>query len=125
MSSKVYFISVTEKDSAEAIQEKLIRLLEVSEVLGCVTIGDAVAIKIHFGEEGNTGFVKAEFARVIYDAILSRGGRSFISDTNTLYRGRRMQSQEHQKLAYEHGFTPDKVGAEVVIPDDRKKKIFP
>lgn len=44
-----------------------------------------------------------------------------MTDTNTLYKGRRTISSSHIELAHEHGFTKRACGAEVVVPDDTKK----
>ncbi|MFH0738810.1 MAG: DUF362 domain-containing protein, partial [Candidatus Omnitrophota bacterium] len=122
MKSKVYFIAVSEHDEPRVIQTKLLRLLCVSKALDFMNKGDNVALKMHFGEDGNTGYVHPPYLRIICDAIKKRGARPFLSDTNTLYRGRRLNSKEHLKLAHEHGFTADAVGAEVVIPDETKKE---
>lgn len=118
MKSRVYFIPVNEADNMEQVKSKLARLVDESRLLDCVHKGNKVAIKIHFGEEGNTGFVRPEYTRVFTDSIAKIPAASFLTDTNTLYRGRRTNSREHKRLAYEHGFTPEVVGAAVVIPDD-------
>ena len=122
MKSKVYFIPVNQNDASKLIKQKCARLLKETNLFKCIKSGESVVIKIHFGEEGNTGYIKPEYARVFHNEIVNRGARSYISDTNTLYRGRRMTSDNHKAIAYEHGFTPDVVGAEVVIPDDTKKE---
>ena len=122
MKSKVYFVSVKGSSDIQAVNEKLKKLLDESKILDFIPKGDKVAVKVHFGEEGNTGFVRAEHLRVICDKIYSRGGSAFLSDANTLYRGRRLNSEDHQKLAYEHGFTKEVTGVDVVIPDDTKKE---
>ena len=119
---KVYLIKVSNTDSPEAAGRKLSRLLEVSRLFDCVAGGDQAAVKLHFGEEGNTGFVRPQYLRLVCGAISSRGARCFLSDTNTLYRGRRTNSVEHLKLAREHGFTKEATGAEVVIPDETRKE---
>jgi len=122
MKSKVYFTRVSEADTTEAISRKLARLLEESGVLEFIRQGFRVAVKMHFGEEGNTGFVKAEYLRVICDMITHKGARAFIADTNTLYRGRRTNSAEHLQLAHEHGFSREATGADIVVPDDSKEE---
>lgn len=117
--SKVYFIQVGQGDSVEAVQAKLRKLIVESQAFGFLKEGDKVAVKLHFGEEGNTGFVRPEYLRVVCDEAKKKKAGSFLTDTNTLYRGRRTNSPDHLKLAYEHGFTFDSVGAQVIIPDDR------
>jgi uncharacterized Fe-S center protein len=122
LKSKVYFIPTDESDQAEVIESKLKRLIQASRLLDCIDKGDKTAIKIHFGEQENTGFVKPRYARLIYDALLQRGASAFFSDTNALYRGGRNTPQEHLQLAYEHGFTPEIVAGPLVIVDDTKKE---
>jgi hypothetical protein len=122
MKSRVYFISVTSSDSQQAINQKLKRLIDESRVLDFIQKEDKTVLKLHFGEEGNTGFVSPQHLRVVADAAIGRGGRVFLADTNTLYRGRRLNSKEHLQLAYEHGFTKEITNAEVIIPDDTQEE---
>jgi len=120
--SKVYFISVKNSNNLQGVNEKLKVLLDESKVLAFVPRESKVVLKVHFGEEGNTGFVRPEHLRVICDEITSRGSSVFLSDANTLYRGRRLNSNDHLKLAYEHGFIKTITGVDVIIPDDTKKE---
>ncbi len=122
MKSKVYFTAVTGSDTIKSINDKLKRLLEESKVLDFISKGQKVAVKAHFGEEGNTGFVRPEHVRVICDRIKDKGAVAFLSDANTLYRGRRLNSADHLQLAHEHGFTKEVTGVDVIIPDDTKKE---
>jgi hypothetical protein len=122
MKSKVYFIPFQNSDDLADGQKRLKKLLEESRVLDIIRKDDRVAVKVHFGEEGNTGYVRSEFARVVYDGIKAKGGRAFLSDTNTLYCGKRTNCRDHREVAYAHGFTVARVGAEVIIPDDAVKE---
>jgi hypothetical protein len=119
MKSKVYFVPVDETETTMAVQAKFRSLLKAAGLPDCVKAGDKAVIKMHFGEEGNTGFVRPEFIRVITDMVKGKDSSTVISDTNTLYRGRRVRSDEHEKLAREHGFTPEAAGAPAVVPDER------
>jgi len=123
MKSKVYFISVSDSDNKQAIKIKLARLLDESGLLNFINKDIKVAIKMHFGEEGNTGFVNPEYLRLVCDRIVKKGASPFLTDTNTLYQGRRIFSKDHLTLAHEHGFTEDVVGAPVVIADDIDSEI--
>lgn len=116
--SKVYFIPVKETDPAGLIAQKLNKLIEQSQILNFISKDQKIAIKIHFGEEGNTGFVKPEYARAICDTIANKKAKAFLADTNTLYKGKRTNSTDHLKIAAEHGFTKEKVNADIIIPDD-------
>ncbi len=120
MKSQVYFIASEHSDGLPETAARLERLLQASRVLDCVAADDAVAVKLHFGEQGNTGFVPPPLLRVVAEALKARRGKPFLSDTNTLYTGRRTNSADHLRLAHEHGFTPEAVGAEVIIPDDTR-----
>ena len=120
--SKVYFVPVRESDASDVVAAKLSRLLEASKVLDFIGKNSSVAVKMHFGEEGNTGHVGPEYASLICEKLLRMGAKPFLSDTNTLYRGKRTNSSEHLELAREHGFTKDACRAEIVIPDDSKKE---
>lgn len=122
MKSRVYFISLGSEDNQQVINQKLKYLLDKSKLLDFIHKKDKVVIKLHFGEEGNTSFVRPQHVRVISDAAIGRGGRVLLADTNTLYRGRRLNSQDHLKLAYEHGFTKEVVNADVIIPNDTQEK---
>ncbi|MDD5771776.1 MAG: DUF362 domain-containing protein, partial [Candidatus Omnitrophica bacterium] len=120
MKSRVYFIPIKDSGDIACVNGKLKLLLDKSGVLACVTEKDKVAVKLHFGEEGNRGFVRPEHLRVVCEAIGASGAEAFLTDTNTLYRGKRLNSADHLKLAYEHGFTKEVTGAPVFIPDDTK-----
>jgi len=122
MKSRVYFIAVGSSDSLQLINQKLKRLIDESGILNFIRKKDAVVLKLHFGEEGNTGFVSPKHVRVVSDTAARLGGRVFLADANTLYRGRRLNSQEHLKLAYEHGFTKEVTCADLIIPDDTQEK---
>lgn len=122
MKSKVYLIRSANSEKLQVVADKLKRLLEGSRVLDFIQPKNKVAVKMHFGEEGNTGFVKPEYLRIICDKILGQGASAFISDTNTLYRGKRTNSADHLALAHKHGFSQEATGAEIIIPDDTKKE---
>lgn len=117
---KVWFIRAENNAGISQVGERLISLLEsfsLSEkVAGCAES----QIKVHFGEQGNTGFVQPELIRSLTAFLKQLEITSTISDTNTLYRGRRMKSGEHLALAREHGFTDAAVGGIVEIADEAR-----
>lgn len=81
-----------------------------------------VAVKIHFGEKGNTAYVKPIYVRPITDKIRDWGGKPFLTDANTLYMGTRSDSVSHLQTALENGFSFTTVGAPLVIADGIKGK---
>jgi uncharacterized Fe-S center protein len=121
MKGTVYFAAVKDADDIRVVNDQLKKLLEKSRVLDVIREKDRVGIKMHFGEAGNTGFVRPDHVRVICDEVVRKGATATLGDANTLYRGRRLNAKDHLALAHEHGFTKKAVGIDVVIPDDKKK----
>jgi len=118
MPSKVYFVPINEKDVFDVRIKKLEKLIEVSGLMECIEKNDRVAVKIHFGEKGNTGFVDPSYVKLVAEKTGKKNATAFLSDTNTLYKGNRTNSKDHLEQAKEHGFTRETVGLEIIIPDD-------
>jgi uncharacterized protein len=78
---------------------------------------DFVAVKLHFGERGNTAYVRPSFVARVVDRVAALGARPFLTDTNTLYVGSRGDAVSHLRLAHDHGFDYAAVHAPVVIAD--------
>ncbi|MCL2438261.1 MAG: DUF362 domain-containing protein [Coriobacteriia bacterium] len=78
---------------------------------------DRVAVKVHFGEEGNTGFVSPLYARTVVSRAKELGAKPFLTDTNTLYSGKRQNAIDHTELALANGFGYSSVGAPIIIAD--------
>ena len=79
--------------------------------------GDEVAVKVHFGDDGTTAFVRPQFSRKIVDKLKARGAHPFLTDTCVLEPGRRQQAVSHLELALENGFSYATVAAPLVIAD--------
>ena len=85
---------------------------------------ESVAVKLHFGEEGNTAYLKPAYVRPIVDKVKEHGGRPFLCDSNTLYRGQRGNSVDHINLAVRHGFSHEAMGAPIIIADGLTGRSF-
>ena len=92
-------------------------LLERAGLAAAVSESDLVAIKMHFGEMGNTGFVQPMFVREVVDRVKAKGAKPFLTDANTLYRGQRANAVDHITCALRNGFSYATVGAPIVIAD--------
>jgi len=79
--------------------------------------GDLVAVKLHFGEQGNTGFVHPVFLREVVKRVRDAGGKPFLTDANTLYRGERSNAVDHLACAIHNGFSFATVDAPLIIAD--------
>ena len=117
MKSRVFFIAANRKEGAEAVSGKTEKLYLALGLDEKIQGEDFVALKIHFGEKGNTGFVRPIFLRKIVDRVKGYKGKPFLTDTNTLYTGTRSEAISHLTTAYENGFTESVVGAPLVIAD--------
>lgn len=116
MASKVYY-SDMRASQKEGLLEKLSLLFTKSGIGGCIEEGDIVAVKIHFGELGNTGFLSPVYAREVIADIKRQGGKPFLTDSNTLYKGQRQNSVDHLECALANGFGYATVGAPLIIAD--------
>jgi len=117
--SKVYF-SDMRVAFPDTLPKKLERLIDKAG-LGSIDFERRfVAIKIHFGELGNLAYLRPQYARVIADYVIARGGYPFLTDCNTLYVGSRKHALEHIDTAYRNGFTPYATNAQVIIADGLK-----
>jgi uncharacterized Fe-S center protein len=97
--------------------DKTRKLFGCSGFADRITPGDKVAVKLHFGEEGNTAFLPPMYARVAVEEIRKAGGKPFLIDTNTLYKGSRGNAVDHLETAIKNGFSYATVGAPVIIGD--------
>jgi uncharacterized protein len=113
---KVYF-SDLRASWKENLPAKIVRLLDTMGLKDVVTDRSLVAVKLHFGEKGNTAFVRPNFVRAVIDRIRSLGGQPFLTDANTLYVGSRGDSVSHLTTAIENGFAYAVVNAPLIIAD--------
>ncbi len=119
MASQVYYFDfrVTTKDTNF---KKFGRLLETVDLKGIVQRKKKrplVAIKLHFGEKGNTSFIRPIYVRQVVDKLWEYGGRPFVTDANTVYVGTRADAVDHLTTAIQNGFAYAVVNAPLVIAD--------
>jgi len=101
----------------ENLLTKIARLLETADVRSIVPPRSLVALKLHFGEKGNTAFIRPNFVRAVVDKVKSLGALPFLTDANTLYVGARGDSVSHLITAIENGFAYAVVNAPLIIAD--------
>lgn len=117
--SKVYFTDFRTK-LGEGLPTKLKRLIKAAGMDHIDMDHKFVAIKMHFGELGNLGFLRPNYARAVVDMVKELGGIPYLTDCNTLYPGSRKHALEHLECAWENGFTPLTVGCPILIGDGLK-----
>lgn len=124
MASSVYFASIRSKSGQDSFLRKVGRLFDRVGTGDFISPGSLVAIKVHFGERGNTAYVKPIYIRQIVDRVKKLGANSFLTDTNTLYVGGRSNSVDHLNTAIRHGFDYSAVNAPLVIADGLRGRDF-
>ena len=117
--SKVYFTDFRTK-LGEGLPTKLKKLIKEAGIADIDMDNKFVAIKMHFGELGNLGFLRPNYARAVADVVKELGGHPYLTDCNTLYPGKRKNALEHLECAWENGFTPLTVGCPILIGDGLK-----
>ncbi len=110
--NEVYFI---EKASFENFTKLLSNIS-----LEFIGKNDFVALKTHFGEEGNTTFITPRIYHPLIKILLEKKTFPFFTDTNTIYTGKRSNAVNHIRLAHKHGFKIDEFNIPIIIADGIK-----
>lgn len=116
MANNVYFIDLREKFKHN-IFDKINRLFDEIKLESIFKKGDLVALKIHFGELGNTAYLRSNYLIPAIDRIWKKGAYPFVTDSNTLYNGSRNNGVRHIDCAVKNGFSYATLKAPVVIAD--------
>ncbi len=122
--SKVYFADIRARNRESSKIEKIKKLFDKADFGDLIENGDFTAIKLHFGEYGNDGYINPVFARQVVDKIKKHKGKPFVTDTNTLYSGMRHNSIDHLTVANLHGFNFSVLDAPIIIADGLKRKNY-
>ncbi|MDZ7272315.1 MAG: DUF362 domain-containing protein, partial [candidate division KSB1 bacterium] len=115
--SPVYFVPFRREESPAVADGLIRRLCQEAGMRQVVTPKDYVAVKLHFGEEGNGTHLPPSMVRPIVSFVKECGGRPFLTDTCVLYRSPRSNGITHLELAHAHGFTLEATGAPIVMAD--------
>lgn len=118
MASTVYFTDFNTHNGSRLT--KLAALIKAAGFYDIDFERQYAAIKIHFGEPGNLAFLRPNYAKVVADAVKSKGGKPFLTDCNTMYVGRRKDAVSHLDAAYENGYSPLTTGCQIIIGDGLK-----
>lgn len=117
MTSSVYFIKATREDSDRILSRKADRVFAELGLDSGIAKENLVALKIHFGESGNKGYIRPPWLEHSIHRIKQKTSRVYITDTNALYTGKRSNAPEHLQLAAGHGFSVSKLHIPVIIAD--------
>jgi hypothetical protein len=99
--SKVYFLKI-KKQSPKVLYKAG---KEISgKVLDFFSPKDKLAVKVHFGEEGNKTYLGPDFTKAICENLDKKVKSLALVDCTVLYKGERSFASTHKKLALRHGF---------------------
>jgi len=117
--SKVYFTNLRVKNG-RSLLDKLETLVKKAGIEQIDFAGKFTAVKIHFGEPGNLAYIRPNYAAQLVRFLQTKKARVFLTDSNTLYCGRRSNAVDHLQSAMENGFNPIAVPCPVIIADGLK-----
>ena len=117
MTADVFFMNL-EATSKENLLQKLSRLIKRASIKNILKKNDLAAVKIHFGEQGNTAYIRPIFIRTIIQSIKRHKAIPFLTDANTLYVGTRSNGVSHIHTAIENGFSYSSMDATPIIIAD-------
>ncbi|MBU1196643.1 MAG: DUF362 domain-containing protein [Proteobacteria bacterium] len=117
MTADVFFMDL-KTTSKENLPQKLSRLIKKAGIKTVLKEKDLTAVKIHFGEKGNTAFIRPVFIRQILQTIKEFNASPFLTDANTLYVGTRSDAVSHIHTAIENGFSYSSMDATPIIIAD-------
>jgi uncharacterized Fe-S center protein len=121
--SKVYWSDLRTTPSLTILQ-KLERLL-MTAGFSSLDLGEKyTALKIHLGEPGNMAYIRPPYVGIVSRMVRELGGKPFLTDSNTLYSGRRHNAYDHLRAGYENGFSRDATGCDIIIADGLKGNDF-
>jgi uncharacterized Fe-S center protein len=117
MVPKVYFTRAAIEDGEKVISDKAKRLFKEAGFAKCFQKNDFTAVKVHIGEKGNKTYIKAPCLKGMVDELVALKTKPFLTDTSTLYLGKRHNAIDHAILAHEHGFDMAGLGIPFISPD--------
>ena len=117
--AKVYFTNMRTTPQCNLI-DKMERVARRAGIANIDFQNKFAAIKIHFGEPGNLAYLRPQYAARMAAIVRSLGGRPFLTDSNTLYTGKRANAVDHLQSAMENGYNPISAQCPVIIADGLK-----
>ena len=84
--AKVFFADLRASHK-ENLFDKITKLLALCGLPQRVQEGDLTAVKIHFGEKGNSAFIRPIFARRVVDQLKKMGAKPLLTHSSTLNPG--------------------------------------
>ncbi|HEY9723637.1 MAG TPA: DUF362 domain-containing protein [Oscillatoriaceae cyanobacterium] len=103
MSSEVFFAQ-RRATQGGGLLDKLEQLCDAAGFSRLAGAGELVAVKIAFGEPGNTTILRPQYAQRVVRKLLQYGGRPFLTDTLPLPPSKRATAVDALVAAARHGY---------------------
>lgn len=116
MPSEVFFSTIDSKKHKSPLL-KIKKLINRCAPETVFKKSELIAVKTHFGEMGNTAFLRPIFLRPVIEKLNFIGTSPYLTDTNTLYVGMRTNSVDHLHNATLNGFNYSTLQVPVIIAD--------
>lgn len=117
MASKVFFAPAEDGFGVVRHLALLEKLYDAAETDSQIASGNIAAVKVHVGEEGNVTYLSPRFAAFLVERLKMKGAVPFVTETSTLYKGRRENAIEHVMHAHRQGYSIENLGAPVIMCD--------
>lgn len=117
MKEKVFLIKMQDNEDDAAVSGRLEKALNENDFFSFITPKDMVGFKTHFGERTTRGYVRPVYFKMMGELVKRKNGLPFLTETSTLYRGRRTNAVDHIEFAYEHGFGYEHTGMPIIMSD--------
>jgi len=116
--TKVYLKRINDWSAKDEVGRALLSVWQQIETPGLVNKGDFLAIKLTFGEEGTSGYIKPDWLLDLIRYLKEQKTENlFVAETNTLYREKRSNAVGHLNVAHKHGFSLQSLGIPIIIGD--------
>jgi uncharacterized Fe-S center protein len=99
------------------MRDELYNFLKSTMIFNHIKSRDLLAIKIHFGEDGNEGYIKPKYVLPVVKIAREKTAYPFLTDASTIYVGKRSDAYHHLLTANKHGFTVEGCGCPIIIAD--------
>jgi uncharacterized Fe-S center protein len=123
MSEPVVYFTDRNADAEYNMLDKIEHIFEKLGLKKAIKKGFRVQIKTHFGNWGNTNYLRPAYVRKVVDLVRKAGGHPFVTETCGLgygaggMYGGRTTAPEYLSMAALNGFTPGTVGAPILMAD--------